>query len=245
MRYTIGDKTTEHMDINDTVFEGIFKIAAVNSMWTHYHSIEPLYTMYKNLQYIVEHKIPGDIVECGVWRGGMMQLTALTLKHLGDESRKLYLYDTYDGMPEPEQRDLSVDGGSAHAAWQQHKSQGEKWGFGGQLEEVRERILATGYPEQQCVFVKGMVENTIPDHSPASDIAILRLDTDLYSSTRHELEQLYPKLSQGGVLIVDDYGYFQGAREATDEYFSKHNSRILLTRINMSVHQAIKLDAHT
>lgn len=245
MRYTIGDKITEYIDINDSVFEEIFKVAGINSMWTHYHSIEPLYTMYKNLEYVVKHDIPGDIVECGVWRGGMMQLTALTLLHLGDTERNIFLYDTFDGMPEPDQRDLSADGGSAHAAWKMHKDRGEKWGFGGQLKEIEDRILGTGYPAEKCVFVKGMVENTIPAQVPNDSIAILRLDTDLYSSTRHELNELYPKLSTGGILIIDDYGYFQGAREATDEYLEENNIKMLLTRINLSVHQGVKMPAES
>src|SRR5580704_4410865 len=135
MRIIVNGKTTEYIDINDPVFNEIVSACAPNCMWPSlFHSIEPLYTMYMNLQYIVKNNIPGDIVECGVWCGGMMQLAALTLTYLGDQSRRIFLYDTFDGMPEPEERDISCDGRSAHGAWQQAKDQGRKWGRGGSLD---------------------------------------------------------------------------------------------------------------
>ena len=198
--------------------------------------------MYKNLQYIVKNNIQGDIVECGVWRGGMMQLAALTLTHLGDQSRKIYLYDTFDGMPEPEDRDISCDGSSAHLAWKKANDKGLKWGFGATLDEVRSTLLSTGYPQDKMVFVKGMVEDTIPDTLPDKHVAILRLDTDLYKSTYHELLHLFPRLVVGGILVVDDYGYCLGAREATDKYIADNNIIMLLTRVNLSVHQGVKLE---
>jgi O-methyltransferase len=87
------------------------------------------------------------------------------------------------------------------------------------LEDVRRNLLSTGYPEEKCHFIKGDVLKTIP-HEAIDEIAILRLDTDWYESTRHELQHLYPKLTRGGVLIVDDYGHWQGCRKAVDEYFT-------------------------
>lgn len=241
MKLIINGKTIEYIDINDPVFISLLEKCGHNCMWYYFNSIEPMYTMYTNLQYIVKNGIPGDIVECGVWRGGMMQLAALTLAHLGDISRKLYLYDTFDGMPEPEERDISCDGGSAHAAWKNARDEGKKWGLGGSRALVKGLLLSTGYPKDKMFFVEGMVEDTIPTTLPEKDIAILRLDTDLYKSTRHELEYLYPRLVAGGILIVDDYGYYRGAREATDEYFAEKKIPMLLTRVNMSVHQGVKL----
>lgn len=241
MKMTINGKTTEYKDINDPLFAEILKEIISNTMWTMFHSIEPMYSLYMDVKYIVEHKIPGDIVECGVWKGGMIQLIALTLKKLGDESRKIYLYDTFEGLPEPSDCDKDWDGVPAHATWNKARQAGEKWGYGGTMEEVREIVFSTGYPEDKFVFSKGMVEETIPGLMP-DQISILRLDTDFYSSTRHELIHLYPGLAVGGVLVIDDYGYFQGARKATDEYFAENKVKMLLNRINMSVHQGVKIE---
>jgi O-methyltransferase len=242
MRIQFPDKLVEYKDIQDPVFEKILATSAANCMWTGFQSIEPMYCMYKNLEYIVENQIAGDIVECGVWRGGMMQLAALTLKHLGDESRQLYLYDTFTGMPEPGDRDVNWNGELAREAWKAAKNSGQQWGGGGSVDQIREVMISTGYPKEKMTFVPGMVEDTIPDTIMA-DIAILRLDTDFYRSTLHELVHLYPRLVIGGVLVVDDYGYYKGAREATDEYIQQNRLKLLLTRVNMSVHQAVKIEA--
>jgi O-methyltransferase len=241
MRIQFPDKLVEYKDIQDPVFEKILAASAANCMWTGFQSIEPMYCMYKNLEYIVENQIAGDIVECGVWRGGMMQLAALTLKHLGDESRQLYLYDTFTGMPEPGDRDVNWNGELARKAWEAAKNNGQQWGGGGSVDEIREVMISTGYPKEKMTFVPGMVEDTIPD-TIMDDIAILRLDTDFYSSTRHELVHLYPRLAIGGVLVIDDYGYYKGAREAVDEYIQQNRLKLLLTRVNMSVHQAVKIE---
>ena len=241
MKISVAGKVTEYKDISDPVFEDILRITGPNNMWTSFHSIEPLYTMYQNIRYIVEHQIPGAIVECGVWKGGMMQLAALTLQHLGDETRELYLFDTFDGLPEPGEKDVDWDGNSAHATWVKRNQAGEKWGYGGTVTQVRTVMESTNYPVAKLRYAEGMVEDTIPDQAP-EQIAVLRLDTDFYSSTLHELTHLYPVLSIGGVLIVDDYGYYRGAREATDEYFQKNKAKMLLTRVNMSVHQGVKIE---
>ena len=240
MEFEINNVVIEHKDIQDPFFGEVFRACAANCMSLRFKWIEPLYSLYLNVKYLVENQIPGDIVECGVWRGGMMQLIALTLKHLGDESRQLYLYDTYEGMPEPGEHDRDWDGLVAKDTWDQYERAGKKWGYGGNLEYVQQILKSTGYPEDKLVWVKGMVEDTIPGVSPDS-ISLLRLDTDFYSSTRHELVELFPKLSVGGVLVIDDYGYFQGARKATDEYLRENNVKMLLHRVHTSVYQGVKL----
>src|SRR5437773_5710167 len=100
-------------------------------------------------------------------------------------------------------------------------------------------MAATGYPTAKLHFVQGMVEETIPATVPAR-IAILRLDTDWYQSTRHELEHLYPLVSHIGVLIVDDYGYWKGARKAVDEYFARAQTPMLLHRIDSAGRIGVK-----
>jgi hypothetical protein len=168
-------------------------------------------------RHIVRAKIPGAIVECGVWRGGSVMTAALTLLEAGD-IRDLYLFDTFAGMTEPTRVDIDFAGTPAEARFLNSMADDHnEWCFAS-LEDVRRNVLSTGYPEQRCHFIKGDVLKTLP-YGDLGAIAILRLDTDWYVSTRHELRVLYPKLSNGGVLIIDDYGHWEGCRKAVDEYF--------------------------
>jgi hypothetical protein len=104
---------------------------------------------------------------------------------------------------------------------------------------VRNNVCGTGYPREKLHFVVGKVEDTIPATMPRK-IALLRLDTDWYDSTKHELSHLFPLLRPQGVLIVDDYGHWQGARKAVDEYFAAHQTGILLHRIDYTGRIAVK-----
>ena len=104
---------------------------------------------------------------------------------------------------------------------------------------VRDYLLSSGYPEERLHFVAGRVEDTLPAQAPA-EIALLRLDTDWYESTRHELVHLYPRLSEGGVLLVDDYGHWAGAKRAVDEYFATEAPPLLLSRIDYTGRIGIK-----
>ena len=202
-------------------------------------SWERLYALYKSVQYLVENKIPGDIVECGVWRGGSMKLSAHVLLALGVTDRNLFLYDTFEGMTEPDPEvDVDASGNKAANDWLEVQRRGVKWSYA-PLEEVRDVIAGSGYPMDKVVFVKGPVEDTIPATVP-DRISLLRLDTDWYSSTKHEIEHLYPRLSTHGVLLLDDYGHYQGARRAIDEYFDRAGKRPFLTRIDYSCRAAIK-----
>jgi Macrocin-O-methyltransferase (TylF) len=170
-------------------------------------SWERLYALYKAIYYIVENRIPGDIVECGVWRGGSMRLAAMTLLSLGINDRTLYLYDIFEGMTAPDaELDVDVHGNRAIDDWSQIKRRDVKWSYA-PIEEVRQTIETTGYPMNRVELVKGPVEVTIPDAIPQR-IALLRLDTDWYASTKHEIEHLYPLLSPQGVLALDDYGHY-------------------------------------
>jgi len=193
------------------------------------------------VEYIVRNDIEGDIVECGVWRGGSMMAAALTLLRLGEVERDLHLFDTFSGMPEPGEEDVRspYDGYSLHRRWQrQRRGETSSWAVV-PMEKVRESMESTGYPPERIHLTEGKVEDTLPAAAPES-IAMLRLDTDWYSSTRHELEQLYPRLSPGGVLIVDDYGHYEGARRAVDEFFDAQREPVLLSRIDYTGRMAIK-----
>ena len=169
-------------------------------------SIERMYALYKAVEHLSLSKVPGDIVECGVWKGGSCMLEAYTLLSLGDTDRKIYLYDTFTGMNKPTDNDFSLpDGRRAIERWKTAQKKDHNKFCYSPLEEVRSNLLSTGYPGDRMIFVEGEVENTVPGVA-LSDIALLRLDTDWYESTRHELVHLFPRLVEGGVLIIDDFG---------------------------------------
>jgi hypothetical protein len=190
-----------------------------------------MFSLYEAVKYIVNNNIPGDVVECGVWRGGSMMLCAHTLMNLNDFDRKIFLYDTYEGMSKPNSRDITTDGRkNALKMWTRGKKKSRKI-FYAPLAEVKKNLSSTSYPQDKLIFIKGKVEDTIPDVMPTK-ISILRLDTDLFESTYHELVHLYPRLSNNGILIIDDYGYWKGAKDATDSYFKENNIKIFLSRID-------------
>jgi hypothetical protein len=165
---------------------------------------------------------------------------ALTLLRAGDTSRNLYLFDTFAGMPAPGGEDESspYDGYSIHSRWRRTSDAGREW-VGVPEAAVRANVESTGYPKERIHCVAGMVEETIPDLAPER-IALLRLDTDWYSSTKHELEHLFPRLVEGGVLIIDDYGHYEGARKAVDEYWARLERPPLLVRIDYTGRIAVK-----
>lgn len=201
-------------------------------------STQRLQSVIDAVRYVVRHQIPGDIVECGVWRGGSMMAAALTLLAEGDSSRTLYLYDTYEGMTRPSEHDVRYDGTAAATKYEYTSAANQKWCYAG-LQEVKANMELTGYPAEQIRYVVGKVEDTIPASVPAT-ISILRLDTDWYESTKHELIQLYPRVSPHGVIILDDYGHWQGARLAADEYLSTLNTPCFLNRIDYTGRLIIK-----
>lgn len=202
-------------------------------------SVERVYALRQAVTYVSRHRIQGDIVECGVWRGGSMMAAALTLLSLGDTTRTLWLYDTFEGMSEPTDRDVNRGDRAARSRWERAKRDGHNaWNYAS-IDEVRRNLVATGYPEAQLRFVKGKVEDTLPGTLPGP-IAILRLDTDFYESTYQELTHLYPLLVSRGVLLLDDYGHWRGAREAVDRYLGEHNPAVLLDRIDYSGRIAVK-----
>ncbi|MFT7483076.1 MAG: O-methyltransferase, partial [Oceanospirillaceae bacterium] len=195
-------------------------------------SKQRLFALYEAVNYIKKHSIEGDIVECGVWRGGSSMMAALALND--DTTRGLYLYDTFEGMNAPTEDDVNMVGEAAEETWQgRDKCEAE-------IDEVRKNMALTKYPDQEIRYVAGMVEDTIPKTVPEK-ISILRLDTDWYESTYHELVNLYPKLVKGGVLIIDDYGHWQGAKKAVDQYFEENKLPILLNRIDYTGRIAIKV----
>lgn len=197
-----------------------------------------VHALARAVEYVAARPVPGAFVECGVWRGGSMMAVALTLLRLGEATRDLYLFDTFEGMTEPGEEDVKQGGEHASDVLRRSSRDSSVWGVAS-LEEVREAVLSVGYPGERIHFVKGSVEETLPDQAPA-EIALLRLDTDWYSSTKHELVHLYPRLARGGVLIIDDYAYWRGARRAVDEYVREYEPTLLLIRIDHGARVAVK-----
>ena len=206
-------------------------------------SVQRLQAVIDATRHVVANELPGAFAECGVWRGGSVLAMILTLQELGRDDRDVHLYDTFEGMTAPTERDVSSFDPPALETWRAAEQQGGRaWSeFLGRFDEqsVRSTLLATGYPAERLVLVRGPVEETLPEQAPER-LALLRLDTDWYESTRHELEHLYPRLEPGGILIIDDYGHWEGARRAVDEYFAQHPPAPLLHRTDYTGRVAVK-----
>jgi O-methyltransferase len=189
--------------------------------------------------HVVRHGIQGDFVECGVWKGGSAMAAALRLMQLGEVGRPLFLFDTFEGMTPPTEVDRSGQSGFSAAALLKSAPDKSHIAARAPIDEVRENMALTGYPANLIHMVRGPIEETLPGQAPER-IAVLRLDTDWYNSTRHELLHLYPRLAPGGILIIDDYGDWQGARKAVDEYFDEQKIPIFLHRIDHTGRIAVK-----
>ncbi|MDE0863626.1 MAG: class I SAM-dependent methyltransferase [Rubripirellula sp.] len=214
-------------DLNDDTVETIMQVRDCTMT-----SIERLNGLCEAVRYLSENKIEGDIVECGVWRGGSMMAIASMLSRFDDQDRELFLFDTFEGMSEPTEHDVSIGGVTAETLLDEEDIGDAKsvWCVSS-LAEVKSNMAKMDYPTEKVHFIPGKVEDTIPANGPGK-IALLRLDTDWYESTAHELEHFFSRLVDGGVLIVDDYGHWQGARKAVDEYFEKHGIGMLLQRLD-------------
>jgi hypothetical protein len=194
-------------------------------------SYDRLFALIVAVRYVVANSIPGDVAECGVWRGGSMQAVARTLSQLGAADRHLHLFDTFEGMPPPTEEDRRISGGpTAEEMLESQPKTGLVWAIAG-LEDVQAGMEQTGYPAELVHYHAGRVQDTIPEHAPER-IALMRLDTDWYESTKHELEHLYDRVTPGGVIVIDDYDYWAGSRQAVDEFIAATGARLLLVPID-------------
>lgn len=208
-------------------------------------STESLYSLYKAIEYIIKGNIPGDFVECGVWKGGVAMLMAFTATKLKDKKRKIYLFDTFQGMTLPGKFDaLLSDNTSAKEIYKNSKKKEKDsytWCYA-DLNSVKSNLSSTKYPKKNLIFVEGDVQQTLKQkNNLPKAISILRLDTDFFESTKIELETLYPRLSIGGVVIIDDYGTWTGTKKACDDYFAGKN--ILFHRIDNSCRIGVKINS--
>jgi len=203
-------------------------------------SPERIRALCSAVRYIEHAGIEGAVVECGVWRGGSMMAVARTLLNLHAPNRDLYLFDTFQGMTEPGPHDIALGGETAKSLLDRNARTEEDsvWCYA-PMERVEQALGLTMYPKRLIHMIPGRVEDTLAT-APPKPIALLRLDTDWYESTRHELECLFPRLCRGGVLIIDDYGHWQGARRAVDEYVQTHQLKLLLHPIDYTGRIGVK-----
>lgn len=210
-------------------FEDIFNFCKPYTMT----GIERMFALYKATEYIVKNNIPGDFVECGVWRGGSTMVIIKTLQKFNALDRQVWLFDTFEGMSKPTEEDKDFTDLSAEVQLKNSKKDKENiiWAYA-TLDDVKRNIALTNYPIENVHFIKGKVEDTLPNKQYFNLCSLLRLDTDWYDSTKIELECFYPLLQSKGVLIIDDYGHWQGCKKAVDEYFENLQVFPLLQRID-------------
>lgn len=175
----------------------------------------PLYNLYSALKYVTRRGLPGSYVECGVFMGGSVMFAADTLIGLGDTSRQIYACDTFTGFVSRTDKDIDMEGRPVC-----HPSRGPSF-----RAVAEENIRSVPYPPERLAIIEGDVASTLPGLDES--FCIVRLDTDTYETTLLELQVLYPRLVRGGLVIIDDYGWNQGARAAVEEYFSSEPNLVI------------------
>jgi O-methyltransferase len=187
------------------------------------------YSGLDNLQYcidnIIRNEVPGDLVEAGVLRGGATILMRAALKAYGDASRIVWAADSFQGGPEPDPERYPADVGDTD--W----STDDRWAVS--LDEVKRNCLRYGVLDDQVRFLVGWFHETLPS-APIERLALIRLDADMYGSTMDALNNLYPKLSVGGYLIVDDY-WLPRCKAAVDDYRAEHSITEEMVRVNQAI----------
>jgi O-methyltransferase len=189
-----------------------------------------VFALIEAVRYVADQGIEGAMVECGVWRGGSMQAVARTLLDRGVRDRDLHLFDTFAGMPPPTEEDRRLGGLAARELLASNPRSSNIWAIA-DLEDVRAGMSRTGYPSERIHYHPGLVQDTVPAQAPER-IALLRLDTDWYESTKHELTHLYDRVTPGAVIIIDDYDFWEGSRQAVDEFIAAGRHRLLLVPVD-------------
>ena len=171
-----------------------------------------------------DRNVQGAFLECGVWRGGSAMAYCYSNLQQDLSYREVFLLDTYEGYTKVNESDFEISNGK-HA--QDLFIEDANYVCYADLDDVKAGMMETSYPMQKIHFLVGDVVDTNLDLLP-KQISILRLDTDYYESTKWELENLYPRLAPGGVLIIDDYDHWNGCRKACDEFFRDNEGSLLI-----------------
>jgi O-methyltransferase len=223
-----SDNRARFSDLSPEIHETIRRVRPYTMT-----SPERLASLCLAVEHVVASDVPGDFVECGVWRGGSSMAAAWTYQRLQKRDVDLHLFDTFSGMSEPSTEDVDLSTGKPARELLASSSRDSQIWACATLKDVQANLMQTEYPANRLHFIQGKVEDTIPGRAP-DRISLLRLDTDWYESTKHELTHLFPRLSPNGILIIDDYGAWAGARKAVDEYFAENGMRPFLSRIDVT-----------
>lgn len=186
--------------------------------------IKRLDNLQECIEDIVRSDVPGDLLEAGVWRGGAAIFMRAALKAHGDTSRMVWAADSFQGLPPPDRENFPADAGDPH-----HRART----LAVSLEEVKANFASYGLLDDRVGFIPGWFRDSLPT-APVGQLALLRLDGDMYESTMVPLQHLYPKLAFGGYLIVDDYGdeRLPACRQAVDDYRAKQGITEPIVRID-------------
>tara|TARA_Y100000385_G_scaffold291828_1_gene372822 strand:- start:5660 stop:6418 length:759 start_codon:yes stop_codon:yes gene_type:complete len=236
LRYHTVEEWKNYRDIPDWKRETLVTCAPYTA--THQ---EAMLQLIANVEHVVKCDIPGDFVETGVFMGGSCMIITEVLKHFGVNDRAIWMYDTYEGVPQPNEIETDPEGKLLNTWWKENaqiEGQSSSW-CNASLTTVKEHMKKVNY-SGDVHFVKGMVEDTIPHQGPDT-IALLRIDVDLEYPTRHVLDHFYPRLSVGGHVIFDDYGMFPSVQHTVDHYFYHNKSKIYLDRVDSTVVHGIKV----
>ncbi len=212
----------------DSTFKNNFLFKQILSKVKNYTmtNSKRIFYLHHSINYIVKNRIKGDIVECGVWKGGSVMTIAYSLLKKKNKSKNIYLFDTFTGMSTPTKKDYLYLNKKKTA--KQLLKNDEYLKCIANIAEVKKNVFSTNYPKKKFKFIVGDVLNTLKKNIP-NKISLLRLDTDWYESTKIELNLLYPKLSKGGILIIDDYNTWNGCKKAVDEYFKNKKNIFFLS----------------
>ena len=236
LRYHKPEEWENYRDIDDWKRE----IVVTCSPFTATHQ-EAMLQLIANIEHVISNDIPGDFVETGVFMGGSCMIIAEVLKQLEVNDRAIWMYDTYEGVPQPNDIETDPDGTLLNTWWKENaqlEGQASSW-CNSSLTTVQAHMEKVNY-SGDVHFVKGLVEDTIPQQGP-NTIALLRIDVDLEYPTRHVLDHFYPRLSLGGHVIFDDYGMFPSVKHTVDDYFYQNKSKIYLDRVDSTVVHGIKV----
>jgi O-methyltransferase len=202
---------------------------------------EGLATLFQQVVHVDQQGIPGAVVECGVWHGGCVALAAIAHLTHGEGTRDLHLFDSFEGIPEPvagldgeravadaRGRFKASPGGQLAVAWDYAERGGP-----GTPDGAIDLLTGVGYDRDLIHIHKGWFQDTVPSVAPhIGHIALLHLDGDWYESTKVCLDHLYDQVVPGGFVIVDDYGAYEGCRQAVDEFLDRQQTRPFLSRVN-------------
>ena len=200
-------------------------------------SKERFASLYQSINYIYKNNIKGDFVECGVFMGGSAMMISFAMKDfekINTSVKNIWLYDTFEGMANPTVHDENILNQKAIIELKNKKKKENSkdiWAYSS-IDYVKQNIKKTYIDPERVKYIKGLVEETLIENKPKK-ISLLRLDTDFYESTKKELEELYPLLEKGGIIIIDDYGHWKGCKKAVDEYF-KNKKNIFFQQVDYS-----------